>query len=100
VTEQGIAARLAALQAQRARVVTVLSVATVLVYFGFILLVAFAPQALATLIAPGVSLGIVAGAAVIVLAWVFTAIYVRWANRRYDVALRALRETHAAQRDG
>lgn len=94
------AAALVALQAQRARVVTVLSLATVLVYFGFILLVAFAPQSLARQLAPGLSLGIVLGALVIVLAWGFTAIYVRWANRRYDVALRALREAHAAQRDG
>ncbi len=94
------AAALVALQAQRARVVTVLSLATVLVYFGFILLVAFAPQSLARQLAPGLSLGIVLGALVIVLAWGLTAIYVRWANRRYDVALRALREAHAAQRDG
>jgi uncharacterized membrane protein (DUF485 family) len=100
VTPRDAAARLAALQAQRARVVTLLSIATVLVYFGFILLVAFAPQSLARLLAPGLSLGIVLGAAVIVLAWGFTAIYVRWANTRYDVALRALREAHAAQRDG
>jgi uncharacterized membrane protein (DUF485 family) len=84
-------ARLAALQARRARVVAVLSAATMLVYFGFILLVAFSPRTLAQRIVPGLSLGIALGAAVIVLAWVFTALYVRWANRHYDPELRALR---------
>jgi uncharacterized membrane protein (DUF485 family) len=82
---------LAALHARRTRVVAALSVATIVVYFGFILLVAFAPARLGALIAPGLSLGIALGAAVIVLAWAFTALYVRWANRRYDPALRALR---------
>jgi uncharacterized membrane protein (DUF485 family) len=84
-------ARLAALQARRARVVALLSAATMLVYFGFILLVAFSPRTLAQPIAPGLSLGIALGAAVIVLAWVFTALYVRWANRHHDPELRALR---------
>jgi uncharacterized membrane protein (DUF485 family) len=85
--------RLAALHARRARVVTALSVATVVVYFGFILLVAFAPASLAALIVPGLSRGIALGAAVIVLAWVFTALYVRWANAHYDPALRELRRS-------
>jgi uncharacterized membrane protein (DUF485 family) len=84
-------ARLAALNARRARVVAALSIATVLVYFGFILLVAFAPTRLAALLRPGLSLGIALGAGVIVLAWLFTALYVRWANRHYDPALRELR---------
>ena len=86
---------LKALEAARARVVTALSAATVIVYFGFILLVAFAPASLGVLVAPGLSLGIVLGAAVIVLSWLFTALYVRWANRRYDPALRALRGKRA-----
>lgn len=84
-------ARLAALHARRARVVAALSAATVLVYFGFLLLVAFAPAWLGTPLAPGVSRGIALGAGVIVLAWLLTALYVRWANRHYDPALHALR---------
>jgi uncharacterized membrane protein (DUF485 family) len=61
-------------------------------YFGFILLVAFAKPLAGTLLADGrVSVGIVIGACVIVLAPVRTAIYVRWANRHYDAAVAALR---------
>jgi uncharacterized membrane protein (DUF485 family) len=39
-----------------------------------------------------ISVGIVVGAAVIVLAPILTAIYVRWANRHYDTAIAKLKE--------
>ena len=53
-------------------------------YFGFILLIAYAKPLLTTVIVPGLSLGILLGALVIVAAWVLILIYVRWANRHYD----------------
>lgn len=60
-------------------------------YFGFILLVAFdKPDAGALLADDRVSVGIVLGAVVILLAPILTAIYVRWANRHYDAAIEAL----------
>jgi uncharacterized membrane protein (DUF485 family) len=68
-----------------------LTVLMMVVYFGFILLVAFGKPLLGTLVAPGLSLGMLIGALVIVVAWVLTWIYVRWANRHYDAALRELR---------
>jgi uncharacterized membrane protein (DUF485 family) len=40
---------------------------------------------------PGLSLGILLGALVIVAAWVLIWIYVRWANRHYDIAVDAIR---------
>jgi uncharacterized membrane protein (DUF485 family) len=62
-------------------------------YFGFILLVAFDKQTAGTLIAGGrVSIGIVLGAALIVLAPILIAVYVRWANRVYDPQIQALRQ--------
>jgi uncharacterized membrane protein (DUF485 family) len=60
-------------------------------YFGFILLVAFNKPLLATLVMPGLSLGILLGALTIVVAWVLTWIYIRWANTHYDSSLRGLR---------
>lgn len=79
--------------ARRWRVGATLTAVMMLGYFGFILLVAFAKPFVGTLIAGGrVSVGIVIGASVIVLAPVLTAIYVRWANRRYDPAIAALRK--------
>ncbi len=84
--------RLQALAAARARIGFGLTAAVVSVYFGFIGAVAFARPMLGWMLAPGLSLGIVLGAFVIVAAWLLTWVYVRWANRHYDPALRALRE--------
>ena len=67
----------------------------VVVYFGFIALVAFRPALLGTLVSDGLSLGIVLGALVIVAAWLLTFTYVSWANRVYDPALAALRRQRA-----
>lgn len=78
--------------ARRWRIGGVLTAVMMAGYFGFILLVAFDKDTAGTLIAGGrVSIGIVLGASVIVLAPVLTAIYVRWANRTYDPAISALR---------
>lgn len=75
---------LEAITARRQRLALGLTAVMMLVYFGFILLVAFDKPLLGTLIGPGLSVGIAVGAAVIVTAWVVTGIYVAWANRHYD----------------
>lgn len=80
--------------AQRWRIAIMLTIGMVLVYFGFIALVAFRPAMLGTLVTEGLSIGIVLGACVIVSAWVLTYTYISWANRVYDPALAALKETH------
>jgi uncharacterized membrane protein (DUF485 family) len=82
---------LAALARRRWSLALALSAAVVVVYFGFILLVAFAKPAMGRLVAPGLSLGILLGALVIVAAWLLTWVYVRWANRHYDAAVHRLR---------
>jgi uncharacterized membrane protein (DUF485 family) len=81
------------LVAKRWRVAGVLTALMIAGYFGFILLIALARDTAGTLIFDGgLSIGIVVGAAAIVLAPVLTSIYVRWANRRYDPAVAALRK--------
>jgi uncharacterized membrane protein (DUF485 family) len=79
------------LDAARWRIAIALTMAMMALYFGFILLVAYAKPLLGRLIVPGLSLGILLGALVIVAAWVLIWIYVRWANKHYDVAIEALR---------
>ncbi|MBF8299680.1 MAG: hypothetical protein HW394_50 [Acidobacteria bacterium] len=83
--------RLEAVGAARWRVAIALTIAMMVVYFGFILLVAFNKPLLGTLIAPGLSLGMLLGALVIVAAWALTWVYVRWANTHYDAAIEAIR---------
>ena len=83
--------QLKALDDARWRIAIALTVAMMILYFGFILLVAYAKPLLARLVAPGLSLGMLLGALVIVAAWVLIWIYVRWANTHYDAAIDAFR---------
>lgn len=89
--------RLRALAAARWRIALTLTGVMIVIYFGFIALIAFDPLLLATLLAPGLSLGIVLGALVIVASWLLTYIYVRWANKYYDVELSAMQAERAAE---
>ena len=77
---------------RRWRVSLVLSAALFLIYYGFIVLVATNKALLATRIGAATTLGIPLGAAVIVGAWALTAVYVIWANRRYDGEVARLRD--------
>jgi uncharacterized membrane protein (DUF485 family) len=84
-------AEIEAVGARRTRIAVVLTLATMATYFGFILLVAFDKPLLGRQLAPGLSIGIALGACVIVVAWLLTGIYVRWANKHYDEAIARLR---------
>jgi uncharacterized membrane protein (DUF485 family) len=79
------------LSADRWKIAVILSTTMVVIYFGFILLIAFDKPVLGTILSPGLSLGILLGALVIVSAWVLTLIYVRWANKVYDERIAQLR---------
>jgi uncharacterized membrane protein (DUF485 family) len=75
----------------RRRVTGMLTAAMMVLYFGFILLVAFDKPLLSRLVAPGLSLGILLGGLVIFAAWLLVGIYVVWANRSYDRRIAELR---------
>ena len=73
------------LKAKRSSFGWMLTWAMMIVYYGFIVLVAFDKQFLATKLGTGVmTLGIPIGFGVIVFTVLITAIYVRRANREYD----------------
>lgn len=74
------------------RLALTLTAAMMAIYFGFTLLVAWAKPFLATQVAPGLSIGILLGALVIVSAWGLIWVYVRWANGHYDTTVTSLRE--------
>src|SRR5262245_57643093 len=70
-----------------------LSLIMLVIYFGFILLVAYAPKFLGTPLGHGVTtIGIPIGLSVIVLAFLLTGIYVRKANSAYDTLIRKIVE--------
>ena len=87
-------ARLILVSAARWRLAVILTTIMTLVYVGFILLIAYNKPLLATVLMPGLSLGILLGVLVIVTAWVLIVIYVRWANAHYDANVADIRRAH------
>jgi uncharacterized membrane protein (DUF485 family) len=84
--------RLLALAATRWRMALALTTIMVIVYFGFVSLIAFDKPLLAVHVTPGLTLGILLGVLVIVSTWLLTWVYVRWANTKYDAELHRLRK--------
>jgi uncharacterized membrane protein (DUF485 family) len=78
---------------KRTRFAWVLSAAMLVIYFGFILLIAFAPSLLGTPIGGGVmTVGIPLGLFVIASAFVLTGIYVYRANAVFDPITHEIKE--------
>jgi uncharacterized membrane protein (DUF485 family) len=69
---------------RRWRLAGALTVIMMVIYFGFLSLVAWSPALLGRELTPGLSLGILLGALVIISAWLLTWSYVRWTNAVYD----------------
>lgn len=81
------------LVAKRSRFAWTLSAAMLVIYFGFIFIIAFAPKFLGTPIGSGVTtIGIPIGLFVIISAFVLTGIYVRRANSEFDTMTRQIIE--------
>ena len=89
--EQTLADRIASdpnyqkLKTTRSKFGWTLTIAMLVVYYGYILLIAFDKELLATRIGNGVTTwGIPIGFGVIIFTIVITAVYVRRANREFD----------------
>ena len=82
-----------ALVRRRSAFAWTLSLLMIAIYFGFILVVAFAPKLLGTPIGDGVTtIGIPLGLGVILAAFVLTGLYVRRANTEFDTMTRSIVE--------
>lgn len=84
---------------KRQRFAIILSIIMLVIYVGFIMLIAFAPGWLGTPLHAGTSVtrGIPIGVGVIVISFVLTAIYVWRANGEFDRLTHAmLREVNAS----
>ncbi len=62
------------------------------VYYGYILLIAYNKEFLAEKVGVYTNYGIIFGVLVIVLSWVLTFIYVIWANYSYDKKVEELKK--------
>lgn len=72
----------------------ILAVLELVLYFGFISLIAFNKPFLAEKISAdsATTIGIPIAVGTIVLSWIFTGIYIYWANARYDRMVKNLRD--------
>jgi uncharacterized membrane protein (DUF485 family) len=86
------------LVSQRWRVSLALTAALFVLYYGYIVLIAVNKPFLARRLGGGTPIGIPLGAGVIIGSWVLTAIYIYWANRRYDPEAARLKESLVDQR--
>lgn len=80
---------------RRKRAITAALTATqVLLYFGFIALIAFGKPLLAGRVSPGAAttVGIPIAVGVILCSWALTGVYVWWANSTYDTLVRRVRD--------
>ena len=84
-----------ALERRRSRLAWSLSAAMAAIYFGFILVVAFAPEILAMPVGTGTTtLGIPLGVGVILAAFILTGLYVHRANSDFDPAIERIIARH------
>lgn len=80
------------LVARRWSVSMTLTVVLFVLYYGYVLLIGYNRELLSTKIGEYTTLGIPMGVGVILGAWILTVIYVVWANRVYDPAVKSLKD--------
>ncbi len=81
-----------ALSSQKNSISLVLTILELVLYFGFVGLIAFNKPFLGTKVTSTITIGIPIAVGTIVMSWVLTGIYVRWANNKYDVLVKKVRE--------
>jgi uncharacterized membrane protein (DUF485 family) len=80
------------LRARRSRFAWTLAAVVLATYYGFMMIVAFAPTVLATKIGAGwtLSIGYPIVAGIIVGAWILTGLYIRRANGEFEDMVRQI----------
>lgn len=82
------------LVSKRTRFAWILSILMLLVYYTFIMTIAFKPELLAIPLSDGsvISVGIPVGITIILFSFVITGLYVYKANNTYDVLLQEIKD--------
>ncbi len=69
-----------------------MTILELLLYFGFVALIAFNKPFLASKLSGAITVGIPIAVGTIFFSWVLTGIYIRWANKKYDVLVEKVKE--------
>ncbi len=80
------------LVAQKNFISWTLAILELLIYFGFIALIAFNKPFLGTKISGSITIGIPIAVGTIVFSWMLTGIYIWWANSRYDDMVKQIKD--------
>jgi uncharacterized membrane protein (DUF485 family) len=80
------------LRSQKNSISIILTILELVLYFGFIALIAFNKDFLSQKISGAITVGIPIAVGAIVLSWILTGIYIRWANTKYDSMVKNLRD--------
>jgi uncharacterized membrane protein (DUF485 family) len=81
------------LVSQKNTISWILTILELVLYFGFISLIAFNKPFLAQKLGEGATtIGIPIAVGTIILSWVFTGIYIFWANTKYDAMVKKVKE--------
>lgn len=79
---------------QKNKVTLILTIVELVLYFGFIALIAYNKPFLSRKISEGsaITIGIPIAVGVIILSWVLTGIYIYWANNTYDEMVKRVKK--------
>jgi uncharacterized membrane protein (DUF485 family) len=80
------------LSSQKFSISVILTILELVLYFGFIALIAFNKPFLSQKLSGAITVGIPIAVGTIILSWIFTGIYIRWANNTYDVLVKKVKE--------
>lgn len=82
------------LSKQKNTISTILTILELVIYFGFIALIAYNKPFLAEKLSAGGSatIGIPIAIGTIIFSWVLTGIYIWWANAKYDVLVKKVKD--------
>lgn len=78
------------LVSERTRFGWILAILTLVLYYGYIAIVAFSPATIATKVFGVITIGLILGAGLIVASILLTGLYVLRANSRYDQLTQAI----------
>jgi len=80
------------LSSQKNTISVILTILELVLYFGFIALIAFNKPFLSQKLSGAITIGIPIAVGTIFFSWVFTGIYIFWANNKYDVLVKKVKE--------
>jgi uncharacterized membrane protein (DUF485 family) len=83
---------------KRTSISVILTIIICVVYFTFLLIIAFDKELLANKIGENITLGLPVGVGLIIFTWLITGFYVYWSNHSYDKNVLNLKKKFSQER--